>query len=125
MKLPELKSLMKENKIKGSSYMNKPEIIAVLFDRGIIPEESVKKKDAPVKREIDPKYGFIRYISNNPKSVEIQDLETGQITTYPSIYKAGRAIGHAAKFIMGNNGKVWKNKYEFKIIGVQQNFVFQ
>ena len=34
--------------------MNKPEIIAVLLDRGIIPEDSVKKQDAPVKREIDP-----------------------------------------------------------------------
>src|SRR5271155_4230012 len=88
MKLLELKLLMKENKIKGSSYMNKPEIIAVLLDRGIIPKDSVKKQDAPVKREIDPKYRFIRYIRNNPKRVEIRDLETGEITTYPSIYKA-------------------------------------
>src|SRR5271155_6210536 len=78
MKLLELKLLMKENKIKGSSYMNKPEIIAVLLDRGIIPEDSVKKQDAPVKQEIDPKYEFIRSIQNNPKSVEIRDLETGE-----------------------------------------------
>ena len=119
MKLPELKSLMKENKIKGSSQMNKPEIIAVLLDRGIISEESVKKQDAPVKREIDPKYEFIRSIRNNPKSVEIRDLETGKITTYPSIYKASRAIGRATKFITGNNGKVGKNRYEIKIIDVQ------
>ena len=70
MKLPELKLLMKENKIKGSSYMNKPEIIAVLLDQGIISEDSVKKQDAPVKREIDPKYEFIRSIRNNPKSVK-------------------------------------------------------
>ena len=88
MKLSELKSLMKENKIKGCSYMNKSEIITVLLDRGIISEDSVKKRDAPVKREINPKYEFIRSIRNNPKSVEIQDLETGEITTYPSIYKA-------------------------------------
>src|SRR5271155_1407102 len=119
MKLLELKLLMKENKIKGSSYMKKPEIIAVLLDRGIIPEDSVKKQDAPVKQEIDPKYEFIRSIQNNPKSVEIRDLEMGEITTYPSVYKAGRAIGHAAKFIMCNNDKVWKNKYEIKIIDVQ------
>ena len=119
MKLPELKLLMKENKIKGSSYMNKPEIIAVLLDRRIILKNSVKKQDARVKWEIDPKYEFIRSFRNNPKSVEIRDLETSEITTYPSIYKAGRAIGHAAKFTMGNNGKVWKNKYEIKIIDVQ------
>ena len=115
MKLPELKLLMKENKIKGSSNMNKPEIIMALLDRGIISEDSVKKRDAPVKREIDPKYEFIRSIRNNPKSVEIRDLETGEITTYSSIYKASRATGCSTMFIMGNNGKVWKNRYEIKI----------
>src|SRR5271165_5165730 len=119
MKLPELKSLMKGNKIKGSSNMNKPEIIAVLLERGIISEDSVKKQDAPIKREIDPRYEFIRFIRNNPKSVEICDLETDKITTYSSIYKASRAIGCAPKLITSNNGKVWKNKYEIKIIDPQ------
>jgi hypothetical protein len=119
MKLPELKSLMKEHKIKGSSHMNKPEIIAVLHDRGIIFEDSVRKQDAPVKRNIGPKYEFLGSIRTNPKSVEIRDLETGDITTYSSIYKASRAIGRSTKFIMGNNGKVWKNKYEIKIIELQ------
>ena len=75
MKLSELKSLMKENEIKGSSNMTKPEIIRVLLDRGIISEDSVKKPDAPVSQEIDPKYEFLRSIRNNPKSVEIQDLD--------------------------------------------------
>ena len=116
MKLSELKSLMKENKIIGSSYMNKPEIIAVLVEKGVISENSFKTKDAPVKRESDSKYESFSSIRNNLKSVEIQDLETGEITIYPSIYKASRAINHAAKFIIDNNGKVWKNKYEIKII---------
>ena len=190
MKLPELKLLMKENKIKVSSYMNKPDIIAELLDRGIIFEDSVKKQefiryirnnsnsveirnletgeittypsinkasraiecstkfitgnngkiwidkgakfysykifedsvkkqDAPVTQEIDPKYEFLRSIRNNPKSVEIRDLETGEITTYSSIYKASKAIGCSTKSITANNGKVWKNKYEIKIISVQ------
>src|SRR5271155_4819365 len=112
MKLSELKSLMKENEIKGSSNMTKPEIIRVLLDRGIISEDSVKKPDAPVTQEIDPKYEFLKSIRNNPKSVEIRDLETGEITTYPSMYKAGRAFGRATMFITYNNGKVWKDRYE-------------
>lgn len=119
MKLPELKSLMKENKIKGSSHMNKPEIIAVLLDRGIISVDSVKKQDTPVKRDIEEKYEFLRSIRNNPKSVEIRDLETDETATYSSIYIASRAIGRSTKFITGNNGKVWKNKYEIKIIGAK------
>src|SRR5271157_114655 len=115
MKLSELKSLMKQNKINGYSNMNKPEIIAVLLERGIITEDSVKKKDAPVKREIDPKYEFTRYIRNNPKSVEIRDLENGKITIYSSLYKASRATGCSTKFITDNNGKVWKNRYEIMV----------
>jgi len=31
MKLPELKSLMKKHNIKGSSYLNKPELIALFM----------------------------------------------------------------------------------------------
>ena len=99
--------------------MNKPEITAVLLEKGIITQESVKKQDAPVKREIDPKYKFTRSIRNNPKNVEIRDLETGLITRYSFLYKASKAIGRSTKFIMGNNGKVGKNRFEIKIIGVQ------
>ena len=90
-----------------------------LLHRGIISEDSVKKRHAPVTQEIGPKYKFLRSIQNNPKSVEIQDLETGEITTYSSIYKASRAIDHSTKPIMGNNCKVWKKKYEIKITDVQ------
>jgi hypothetical protein len=115
MKLPELKSLMKEHNIKGASYMNKLDITAVLLYRGIISADSVKKQDTHVVREIDPKYEFIRSIRNNPKSVEIRNLETGEITKYPSIYKASRATDRSTKFITSNNGKVWKNKYEITI----------
>src|SRR5271156_4003380 len=111
MKLPELKSLMKEHEIKGSWYMNKPDMIAVLLGRGIISEDSVKNQDAPAKRDIDPRYKFVRSIRNNPKSVDIRDLETGDITMYSSIYKASRAIGYAPKLITSNNGKVWKDRY--------------
>jgi len=112
MKLPELKMMMKENKIKGSSRMNKPEIIAVLIDRGMICEE---KQDSLVKREIDPKYEFLRSIRNNPRSVEVRDLETGEITTYSSVYKASRTIGCSTKAILSNDGKIWRNRYEIKI----------
>ena len=112
LKLPELKMMMKENKIKGSSRMNKPEIIAVLIERGLISEE---KQDSHVEREIDPKYEFLRSIRNNPRSVEVRDLETGETTTYSSIYRTSRTIGCSTKAIIGNDGKVWRNRYEIKI----------
>jgi hypothetical protein len=107
MNLPELKMIMKENKIAGSSHMNKPEISAVLLNRGIISTDSVKKQAPQVKREFDPKYEFIKSIRNNPKNVEIRDLATGEVTQYSSIYKASRALSSSSSIIIKNNGKVW------------------
>ena len=48
IELPELRALAKEHKIKGMSLMNKPEIIAVFVEKGILPEELLLK---PVKVE--------------------------------------------------------------------------
>jgi len=114
MKLPELKMMMKENKIKGCSRMNKPEIITVLIDKGIISDSPIQSINH-VKREIDPKYEFIRSIRNNPRSVEVRDLETGEINVYSSIYKASRAIDCSTKAIFSNNVKVGKKRYDIKI----------
>ena len=114
MKLPELKALMKENKIKRSSLMNKPEIIALLVEKGILSKEDVKPKPKPV-RLIDPKYSHLKNIRNNPRSVEIRDLETGACNVYPSIYKASRALGGSTRIIIVNNGKVWHERYAIRI----------
>ena len=32
------------------------------------------------KKEINPKYNYLKHIRNSPKKVEIQDMETGKIT---------------------------------------------
>lgn len=114
MKLTELKKIMKENKIRGSSHMNKPEIIASLLEKSLIASEALKNRE-PIIQEVDPKYDFIRSIRNNPKSVEIQNLATGEITRYPSIYKASRSLGSSTTIIIKNNGKKWRG-YEIKIL---------
>ena len=121
MKLPELKSLMKENKIKGSSYMNRPEIIAVLLDRGIISEDSLNKQDALVKREIDPKYEFIRSIRNNPKSVDIRNLETGKMTTYSYMKSLLSCFLSSTISVLEVSSFIYKKK----IIFLYQNFILQ
>jgi len=114
MKLPELKALMKEHKIKGLSTMNKPEMIACLIEHGILSQEHLKKKVE--KREVDPKFAYLKSIRNNPQRVLIRNVETGETIEYPSIYKATRSIKSCPKVITANDGKVWKNKYEIKII---------
>jgi len=85
MKLPELHQLLKLHKIKGISHLNKPELIAELTKRGILPTE-IKEPTA--------------------QSVEIIDQDTGDVITYPTIYKAARA--YAQPLIAYYDGRIWR-----------------
>lgn len=40
MKLPELEKLAKENKIRGAIQLNKPELIALLIEKELIPNDT-------------------------------------------------------------------------------------
>ena len=51
MKLPELQLLAKEQNIKGCSYRNKTELIALLGEKGILSNEFVEKKIGIEKKE--------------------------------------------------------------------------
>ena len=55
-------------------------------------------------------------IRKEPKSVKITNIETGEITTYPSIYQAGRALNVPFRIITYHNGTIYKDKYVFKVL---------
>ena len=91
MSLTELRAMIKENKIKGYLHYNKSELIDVLVERGLLPE-TIKIKTITslperqnTKKEINPKYNFLKHIRNSPKKVEIRDMETGEIIVYSSM----------------------------------------
>ena len=83
--LRELRAMLKEINIRGCLHYNKPELVDVLVKRGLLPEiikittttSLPERKDT--KREINPKYNFLKDIRNSPKKVEIQDMETCEI----------------------------------------------
>ena len=110
MKLPESKRIMKEHMIKRYSRMNKPEIVALLLEKGLISEDVPK-----IQREFDSKYEFTRSIRKKPKRVEIRDSKTSEVTEYSSIYKASRALCSSTSIIIKNNGKVWHG-YDIRIL---------
>ena len=58
------------------------------------------------KKEINPKYNFLKHIRNNPKKVEIRDMETGEIILYSSMYKAAKRFNQESRFISTYDGKV-------------------
>ena len=90
--------------------------------RGLIPEiikittsTSLPKRN-DTKKERNPKYNFLKHIRNSPKKVEIQDMETGEIIVYSSVYKTAKRFSQQSRLIYAYDGKVWWNKYAIKVL---------
>ena len=65
--LTELKSMLKENKIRWYLYYNKSELADVLVKRGLLPETikittitSLSEREN-TRKEINPKYNFLKH----------------------------------------------------------------
>ena len=80
--------ILKDNGIRGYFHYIKSKLIDLLFNRVLIPEKYSVNKREKAKKNIDPKYNFVRQIRSNPKKAEIHDLEADKVVLYSSIYKA-------------------------------------
>ena len=99
MNIRELKTLLKENKIHFYTYWDKKKLIVLANENDLLPK----------------KYDRLKTIKQNPKKVMLEDIETGDIKTFPSIYKAAKFIDQAPQTITYWDGGVWKNKYKVLI----------
>lgn len=120
MNLPQLRATAQQNKIVGRSVMNKPELIALLTERGLLSGESTKlpgesMKALRGKKSDHPCYAHLKQIRRNPKRAIIEDVNTGEISEYSSLYKAGKAIGVNSKRLIANADKIMNNKYKITI----------
>ena len=120
--LTELKAMLKENKIRGYLHYNKSELVDVLVKRGLPPETiwittitSLSEREN-TKKQINPKCNVLKHIHNCPKKVEIQDMETGEIIIYSSMYKAAKRFNQQSRLISTYDGKVWRNRYAIKVL---------
>ena len=102
----ELNEILKDNQIKRYSHYTKSKLIYLLAKRGLIPEKYDANKQVKAMKAIDPKYIFLRQICNNPKKLEIHDLETDKDVLYPYIYKAALTLDTKTEVISIYNGKV-------------------
>ena len=80
MNIRELKTLLKENKINFCSYWDKKRLIALSNKHDLLPQKAKEKSK-------DPKYDRLKMIKKNPWKVSLEDIETGETETFPSIYK--------------------------------------
>ena len=118
----ELMEILKENDIRGYSHYTKSKLIDLLFKRGLIPEKYDTNKREKAKKDIDPKYNFLRQIRSNPKNVEIHDLEADKVVLYPSIYKAALALDQNTEVISMYDGKVRRSRYAIKVLTESESF---
>ena len=71
--LTELRAMLNENKIRVYVNYNKSELMDILVKRGLLPEiikitpiTSLPERE-DTKKEINPKYNFLKHIRNSPK----------------------------------------------------------
>ena len=80
----DLRKITKDNGIKDGYIMVKREIIDLLREKQLLPP--TKESDGVHK------YKYLESICNNAKKVIIEDIETGEITMFPSIWKASKEL---------------------------------
>ena len=68
------------------------------------------------KKEINPKYNFLKHIRNSPKKIEIRDMETGEIIVYSFLYKAAKRFIQQSRLISTYDGKVLRNRNAIKVL---------
>ena len=120
--LTELRAMLKENQIRRYLHYNQSELVDVLVKRGLLPDNmnittitSLPEREN-TKKEINSKYNFPKHICNSPKKFEIQDMETGEIIIYSSMYKAAKRFNQQSRLISTYGGKVWRNRYAIKVL---------
>ena len=118
----ELRAMLKENKIRVYLHYNKSELVDVLVQIGLLPDTMIittitsLPERENTKKEINSKYNFLKHIRNSPKKVAIQDMETGEIIIYSSMYKAATRFNQQSRLISTYDGKVWRNRYAIKVL---------
>ena len=112
MDVKELKTLLKENRIHFYSYWDKKRLINLANENNLLPKIELEKEKSK-----DVNYNRLKTIRNNPKKVILEDIETGEIKTFPSIYRAPKFIDQAPQTITywGNREGAWNNKYKVVI----------
>ena len=111
-----LLAILQDIQIRGYSHYTKSKLIDLLIKRGLIPEQYGTNKQEKAKKDIDPKYIFLREIRKNQTKVEIHDLETDKVVLYPSIYKAALAMNQNTGVISMYDRKVWRSRYAIKVL---------
>ena len=119
MNVEELKKLLKENRIHFYTYWSKQKLMELAKINDLLPP---KKIEEPKKEPEEEKKRYVNYerlnnIRHRPIKVILEDLETKEKKTYPSIYKAAQFLDQSPQTIRywGRKKGIWNNKYRVRI----------
>ena len=80
-------------------------------EHDLLPKPELEKEKS---KDVNVNYDRLKTIKQNPRKVMLEDIETGEIKTFPSIYKASKFIDQAPQTITywGKKEGAWNNKYK-------------
>ena len=105
LSLPELKALMKHHNIPIKAHSNKSDIVEVLKQHGILPENYVSGL-----RRAPPPAVQTTVVAHKPagrlpgQKVELTDMSDGTANIYPSLYKTAKFLGTYNHNVTKHNG---------------------
>ena len=106
----ELLKIAKDNKLRGCVDYTKPQLFIRLRSDGLLPE-GVNENDK------DPyRYNFLKGIKDRTKKVEGRDLETGEISTYSSMYTCAKALKVNPGTVRFCNKRLYDDNFEINIL---------
>ena len=109
MNIKELKSILKENNIDFYTYWDKKRLVSLANEHNSLPKTEIDDEKSE-----NVNYDRLKTIKKNPRKVILENIETGEIINFPSIYKAAKFIDKAPLTIThwGKKEGVWNNKYK-------------
>ena len=109
MNIKELKSILRENNIDFYTYWDKKRLVSLANKHNLLPKTEIDNGKSE-----DVNYNRLKTIKKNPRKVILENIETGEIINFPSIYKAAKFVDKAPLAITywGNKEGVWNNKYK-------------
>ena len=120
MNTKELRKLLKNNGVCAYTYWGKDKLISLAKINHLLPEQEELKPEPEPETEEEPKkvsWQKQKQIRNKPVNVKLIDVETKEVKTFDSIYKASQYLDKSPQTIRhyGLRKGVWKKKYQIII----------
>ena len=119
MHTKELRKLLKDNGVCAYTYWGKDKLISLAKINHLLPEQEEPKPEEPEEPEEPENISWQKQkqIRNKPVSVKFIDVETKEVKTFNSIYKAAQYLDKSPQTIRhyGLKKGIWKNKYQILI----------